>query len=67
MHTCFRGGKRDGLRVIAGGKCNYAALLFFVSERKDPVGGAANFESTYALQVLAFEKEVCAGPLVSRS
>ncbi len=61
---CCRAG--DGSAVIAAGGSDDAVGGFRAGERKNGVGGAANFEGAGFLKILALEEELGAGHGVER-
>jgi len=53
--------------VIAARKCDDARAAFSFVQLRDAVVGTAKFERPHALQVLGFEKDLRARPLVQRA
>ena len=60
-------GERDRLRVVAGRKGDDAAAALVGREARQRVVGAAELEGAGALQVLALEEQLGAGPRVDRA
>ena len=61
-----RGGAGDGGAVIAAGGGDDAVGGFGVGERKNGVGGAANFEGAGLLEIFALEEKLGGGDGVER-
>lgn len=58
------GGEGQCLGVVAGGMSDDASTSEFVGERKDGIGGAANFEGTDFLEVVTFEEDLASHAFV---
>ncbi len=52
--------------MIAGRKCQNATFLLLIIETRQGIECATEFECAYALKVLAFKKELCAGFAINR-
>jgi len=53
--------ERDALRVIAGRERDDAASLRIVSEQRQGIEGASEFERSYSLEILALDEHEGAG------